>query len=385
MAKIQNVYKDKKSKKWFYKKRLPKNNILGKEWAIKKGFESASEAKEMLNIFLNDLEKRTIENVNTNKVEFMDFFESVAIPHFERSLKASTFRNRMFIYKYYFPYFSGHKIADIQKKDIANFKDYLQKKTNSNGETLSSHYINNVLIGVNQVLDLAVEREIITENVGHDVKRVKEYSKREISYWTVNEFNNFFNSISEYKYIDVMRRAGFYTLFFSGLRVGELMARKWTDIDWEKGSIYINSTLDYRNKINWTASPMDGAKTFGSKGWVKLSPKNLELLKKWKSQQQLVGDMEYIFMYDGSMYAIRNWKLWQNQIIDKYNIEKEKGDRLRKIRTHDFRDSHAMWLLSMGVDIKTIQKRLRHENAKTTMSYYLDKIQENETNVLELY
>lgn len=41
--------------------------------------------------------------------------------------------------------------------------------------------------------------------------------------------------------------------------------------------------------------------------------------------------------------------------------------------------------LSMGLDIKTIQKRLRHENAKTTMSYYLDKIQENETNVLELY
>ncbi|MBM7688449.1 hypothetical protein BCR24_06655 [Enterococcus ureilyticus] len=385
MAKIQNVYRDKKTKKWFYKKRLPKNNPLGKEWAIKKGFETASEAKEMLNIFLNDLEKRTIEDQDTDGVEFMEFFESVAVPHFERSLKASTYRNRMFVYRYYFPYFNGLKITDIQKRDIAIFKDHLQSRTNIDGEILSSHYINNILIGINQVLDLALEREIVSENVGRNVKRVKERTKREISYWTLEEFDMFFDSISKYRYIDIMKRAGFYTLFFSGLRVGELMARKWTDIDWEKGSIYINSTLDYRNKIDWSASPMDGAKTFGSKGWVKLSPKNLELLKKWKGQQQLVGDMEYIFMYDGSMYAIRNWKLWQDQIIDKYNVGKEKGDQLRKIRTHDFRDSHAMWLLSMGVDIKTIQKRLRHENAKTTMSYYLDKIQENETNVLELY
>lgn len=44
-----------------------------------------------------------------------------------------------------------------------------------------------------------------------------------------------------------------------------------------------------------------------------------------------------------------------------------------------------MWLLSMGVDLKTIQKRLRHENAKTAMSYYLDKLPEHESSVLDSY
>ena len=48
MAKITNVYKDKDTKKWFYKKRLPKGNPSGKEWAIKKGFNTASLARKAL-------------------------------------------------------------------------------------------------------------------------------------------------------------------------------------------------------------------------------------------------------------------------------------------------------------------------------------------------
>lgn len=136
------------------------------------------------------------------------------------------------------------------------------------------------------------------------------------------------------------------------------MTRKWSDIDWEKNMIYVNSILNYRNKFNWTASVSGGAKTFSSKGWVKLSPKNVEWLKKWKKSQESVGAMDYIFMYDGRMYSSRNWTLREEQIIEKYNKGKDRNNQLRRIKIHDFRDSRAMWLLSMGVDLKRIQKRL---------------------------
>ncbi|MTD41383.1 tyrosine-type recombinase/integrase [Erwinia sp. CPCC 100877] len=93
-------------------------------------------------------------------------------------------------------------------------------------------------------------------------------------------------------------------------------------------------------------------------------------------RQESIGAMEYIFMYDGTMYAPKNWTLWEELIIYKYNLSKSKEDQLKRIRIHDFGDSHAIWLLSKAVDLKTIQKCLRHENAKTTMSYYLDKLPE---------
>lgn len=384
MAKISNVYKHKKTKKWYYKKRLKKGNSLGKSWIKGEGFSTASEAKEALNNILENIKYGVYEE-ESEGIDFYEFFENVAIPHFKRNLKNSTFRNREKMYRKYFKYFRGSKISNMTQKDVALFKDYLQNLNSQYDKPISSSYINHILSGLYQTFDLAVERELISENYARKVKKLKVRSKREIMYWTIDEFNSFFEQLDETKYFDLMKKAGFYTLFFSGLRIGELMARKWSDIDWEKKMIYVNSTLSYRNKSDWSANVSEGAKTFSSKGWVKLSPINIEWLKKWKHSQESIGVMEYIFMYDGTMYAVRNWTLWQEQIINSYNIGKNKHEQLKKIRIHDFRDSHAMWLLSMGVDLKTIQKRLRHENAKTTMSYYLDKLPEHETSVLDSY
>ncbi|MGC6769507.1 tyrosine-type recombinase/integrase [Enterococcus sp. LJL51] len=377
MAKIQSVYKDKKAKTWFYKKRF------GKTWLIKKGFSSASEAKEGLDTALEEAKKNKLyvkESVN-----FYEFFESVAIPHFKRTLKDSTFQNRYKMYCKHFLYFKNCDISDIRQKDIALFKDYLQNLHSQYDKPMSSGYINHILSGLYQVFDLAVEREMAKENYARKVKKLKVRSKREIEYWTIQEFDTFFNLLDENKYVELMKKAGYYTLFFSGLRIGELMARKWSDVDWEQNMIYVNSTLNYRNKAQWSAAAADGTKTFSSKAWVKLSPKNIQWLKKWKSVQESIGKMDYIFMYDGTMFAPRNWTIWLDQKLEEYNGSRDKSEELKRIRVHDLRDSHAMWLLSMGVDLKTIQKRLRHENAKTTMSYYLDRLPEHETSILDNY
>lgn len=385
MAKISSVYKHNKTKKWYYKKRLKKGNSLGKSWIKEEGFSSASAAKLALDEVLKTVRYGLSVSEENGSVDFYEFFETVAIPHFKRTLKDSTFRNRYRMYCRYFKYFRDLKVSEIKQRDVALFKDYLQNLNSQYGQPISSGYINHILSGLYQVFDLAVERELVTENYARKVKKLKVRSKREIEYWTIDEFNIFFSLLNEEKYLDLMKKTGYYTLFFSGLRIGELMARKWSDIDWDKNMIYVNSTMNYRNKSNWSADASDGTKTFSSKGWVKLSPKNIEWLKKWKSSQDSVGKMDYIFMYDGTMYATRNWTVWMDQILEKYNINKVKNDQLKRIRIHDLRDSHAMWLLSMGVDLKTIQKRLRHENAKTTMSYYLDKLPEHENSILDSY
>ena len=172
-------------------------------------------------------------------------------------------------------------------------------------------------------------------------------------------------------------------LFFTGLRIGELMARKWTDIDWEKQAIYIDSTLFFCSVDDWSTSIKDGPKTASSKGWVKLTPKIMEMLKTWKAKQERIGKMEYIVMYNGVMYKPERWRIWKSSFVKKWNTRAGEDRQLKNIRVHDLRDSHGMWLLTQGVDIKTIQKRLRHAKATTTMNYYLDKLPETEDRVLQ--
>jgi integrase len=90
-------------------------------------------------------------------------------------------------------------------------------------------------------------------------------------------------------------------------------------------------------------------------------------------------------MYDGEMYSTIKWSKWKSSIVKKWNKKADKDSHLKNIRVHDLRDSHGMWLLSKGVDIKTIQKRLRHAKATTTMNYYLDKLPDSEDKVLQDY
>lgn len=436
MAKIQNVYKDKDTKKWFYKKRLPKDNPTGKIWAIKKGFNTASEARQALDNYLLAIKKsenknqenkvilETIDIENDVMLEafahqtLLPYFErnpkrlddflielqqlkskiegksevsnillksfthEVVFSHFKRKLKKGTYKNKLRYCNHIFKYFKDKTFEEISKKDVASFRDYMLGLDNPSGKPLSSMFINLTLCTLNQIFDLAYEHEIIETNIAREIKGLPQKSKTEIDYWTLPEFENFLSMIDDLTYLGYLQKFGFYFLFFTGLRVGEMMAREWTDIDWNSGSIYVDSTLYYENVDNWSASPKDGLKTASSKGWVKLTPKIIEMLKLWKSKQEAIGKMEYIFMFDGTMYSPSKWNDWQTSLVKKWNKQASKEQQLKNIRAHDLRDSHGMLLLVQSVDVKTIQKRLRHAKPTTTMNYYLDKLPEKENSAL---
>ena len=383
MAKIQNVYKDKKTKKWFYKKRLPEGNPTGKSWAIKKGFDTASEAKLALDKYLDEIKKKGAITTNTEVVVLKDFTENVVYNYWKRNLKKSSLPTKHSYCRYIFQYFKGKTFNKIRQKDIANFKDYLIDYETIFGNKLASMSINNTLNALSQIYELACEREIVTENIVKKIGKVSLKNKAEIDYWTLEEFERFLSVIDDTTYKGYLRKLGFYTLFFTGMRVGEMMARKWSDIDWESEAIHIDSTLFYKNVNDWSASPLDGAKNNSSEGWVKLTPKLVEMLKVWHEKQQAVGKMEYIFMLNGTMYSIQNWRTWRNKYVKQWNEQANENEKLKRIRVHDLRDSHGMLLLVNGADLKTIQKRLRHAQATTTMKHYLDRLPNVEDKILQ--
>ena len=381
MAKIQHVYKDKQSKKWFYKKRLPKGNPTGKEWAIKKGFDTAGEAKQALDKYLQDIERLDVNSHGGTQLKA--FTETIVYPHWKRNFKRSTFEGKVLHCKHIFHYFGEKAFAEISQRDIAGFRSYLIGLKNLQGNPIGSMYVNLALCSLGQIYDLACEHEIVKENIARKIKGLPQKAKTEVNYWTLSEFQQFLSVIDTSTYMGYLQHLGFYMMFFTGLRVGEMMARKWTDIDWDNQSIYIDSTLHFRSVDDWSACTKDGPKTASSKGWVKLTPKTVEMLRSWKAMQERIGKMEYIFMYNGVMYSLEAWRRWKTAFVHRWNAQADEDKKLTNIRVHDLRDSHGMWLLIQGVDIKTIQKRLRHAKATTTMNYYLDKLPENEDKVLQ--
>lgn len=160
MAKIANVYKDKDTRKWFYKKRAPKDCPSGKSWYIKKGFDTATKARSALDKFLLELKqlgeqqeenKSAIATLDIgNDVMLEGFAYTTLLSHFEKNpkqlddyisrlqkLKAeikgkddlSNTKLETFAMETAYPYFERTKKGGTAKGQLAHFKHILTTLT----------------------------------------------------------------------------------------------------------------------------------------------------------------------------------------------------------------------------------------------------------------
>ena len=70
--------------------------------------------------------------------------------------------------------------------------------------------------------------------------------------------------------------------------------------------------------------------------------------------------------------------------LSQYDLAVILGVTRSKIRIHDFRHSHASYLINSGIPIKAVSQRLGHSSVKTTMDVYWHLMDKDEANILKL-
>ena len=126
------------------------------------------------------------------------------------------------------------------------------------------------------------------------------------------------------------------TLVFTGVRLGELLALRWEDVDWGSGILHVH-----------------GTKTSSSEREVVLMPALQQLL----AQRSLEPRANLIFPIsrNGVRYAVR-------QALRKAGVQKH-------IRIHDLRHTYASLMISEGHDINYIAGQMGHANSYMTLKY----------------
>ena len=163
-------------------------------------------------------------------------------------------------------------------------------------------------------------------------------------------------------------RCMLHLMMTTGVRRGECIGLKWSDLDEKAGTITICRNVTYTPESGTIVST---PKTSNSMRTIPIMPSTLQLLQTLKKQTSskhpdthLRG--AFIFPSENSLYEPRN-----PDSVTRRVKRFMKNNGFPDLSPHDLRHSCATLLLSQGADIKSVQEILGHADASTTLNFYV--------------
>ena len=146
----------------------------------------------------------------------------------------------------------------------------------------------------------------------------------------------------------------------TGLRVSELLALKWEDVDFAAGEILLTRAIVCQH-----VGPL---KTAASQKPVPMDAGLSAALLDWRRRCPYNQDSDYVF---ASVEMAGKQPLWPSSAMSKHIRPAAKLAGITKhVRWHVFRHSFATLLKGNGEDVKTVQESLRHADSKVTLDVY---------------
>ncbi|MCT0037347.1 MAG: tyrosine-type recombinase/integrase [Lactococcus lactis] len=350
MPKVSHVYKDKVRGTYYAVVSLGFDDITGKRIQKKKtGFTSQVEAQKWYDFTKADLSRSSVQMNST--MSFKTFVDKYFMPDYKTRTKLQTYDVGVARLKR-LDYFFDRKLSSISPIVIQDWHNSLLK------ENVSMSYIYSLHQFLQIILNFAEKLGLVSRNnakVAGNVKR----SRGKVDFWTIEEFTAFIQTFNQKRVNEKLMFTVYWFLFFTGLRIGELQALTWKDIDFEEKWVYIHKSIYYRNRKNWKFTD---TKTQSSIRKLYLDDDTLKYMREWKEVQEQIGKIDFIFS-DNGLPIVKNR-------VNKMLIRHAEKVNIKPIRVHDLRHSHSSLMLQLGMNDLELKNRLGHSDISITLGVY---------------
>jgi integrase len=274
----------------------------------------------------------------------------LALPH---DWKESTRENYLHsLNKHILPAFGSFLINEIKRKDLKFFFD---KKY---AEGLNLNTIKLIRAPINGILSYAVELELIESNPMRDL--VLKYKKKKFEIDPLTESESHLLLEQAKTFMDGAYYPGILCALRTGMRIGEIQALKWSDIDFDNRQIEV--------KRSFRKGRMTDTKNHKQRR-VDMTLHLTETLKTHRTAQKRDalknGKPVSEFVFAGTRDELLNRITFKNA-LDRC-IERAK---LRHVRTHSLRHSYATIRLMKGHNVGDVSYQLGHSSIKITYDVY---------------
>ena len=328
---------------------------------------NSSHARKQATIELQRKYEQAVKEIDINKVVTYYDVAMSWLEHTEPTVKRSTHINHTIYVNKIFSYID--KALPIADLTAVTLEDVLHKVYYV--ENLSYSYTRATFTTMKAIYKHAKRKKLIPSLIDFEDIEIK---KKPFSHSDIAKKQNKFLDAVELKETlmqlsKIDSRISFLFEFVSltGLRIGELLALRYSDYDKENATININGTIQYDYK-NSSEIKRGTPKNIYSVRDVSLSDRAVSILDSIMLENKRRSlwfegyiDHGYIFTSSrGNPYDIQ----FLNRRLKGVNIEG------KHLTTHIFRHTHISMLAELGVPLKTIMQRVGHNDPNTTLSIY---------------
>ena len=261
-----------------------------------------------------------------------------------------------------------YEINDLSPILLQKFVAELLKNGNlKTGKELSPNTVNAIISVVQNSLKTAFTIGLTDTYFADKIKRPN-LTEKAVECFSLSEQKSIETAILNGKKPKLI---GVILCLYTGLRIGELLALEWGDIDFVKGIISVSKSCHYgHNKNGDYERVVDTPKTSHS---VRIIPIPKQLIPLLKNHKKACAS-EYVISDNGKAVAVRSYQRSFELLQKRLNISRR--------GFHALRHTFATRAIECGVDVKTLSEILGHKNPTITLKRYAHSLLEHKTEMM---
>ena len=265
------------------------------------------------------------------------------------------------------PTLGDYELTELSPIILQRFiSDLLVNGNKRTGKGLSPNFVKSVISVLQNSLKTAHILGLISEYTADKIKRPKIVEKQ-VECFSVAEQKKIEQYVLESK---KPKLKGIIVCLYTGLRIGELLALNWKDIDFLNGRLSVTKTCHDGNVNGKHCIIVDTPKTENSRRYIPLSKPLLSVLKELKKESA----SEYVVSDKDAPVFVRSYQRTFELLLKRLDIS-HKG-------FHALRHTFATRAIECGMDVKSLSEILGHKNATITLNRYAHSLWEHKSEMM---